>query len=217
MTRFSPHRVGRRPACWLFVTLVFAAACGPASQSGSTLDTAQAPPAAADRLLLASAKVALPPPGVSPLELPDPLSSGAKHLQSYCTACHALPTPSLHSTTDWPGVVRRMWLRMDYLSSEIAVPVPTTAERYVILQYLLDHAFKVTAAALPAGPGRDLFASRCSRCHDLPDPKQHAPEDWVAVVVRMSRHSQDMLGETVPRDDVQRIILYLENASRRRS
>lgn len=201
----------------LSLSLALLAACAPQQTPQSTADTTRVSSAHLDRLFLASARVALPPSNVSPLELPDPLSSGAKHLQRYCTACHALPSPGLHSTTSWPQVLRRMWLRVDHLPPEFNVPRPTTAERYVILQYMLDHAFHVTTADLPAGPGRELFSTTCARCHDLPDPKQHSPEDWVAVVVRMARHSQDMLGVTVPREQVQRMILYLENVSRRGS
>lgn len=200
---------------WLGLTAVALAACNEPPPEQAAEPPTQSP-TAGDRLLLASAKVALPTASIAPLELPDPLSDGAKLLQQYCSTCHALSSPGLHSATDWPVVLRRMWLRMDLIAPEFNVAVPTTAERYVILQYLLDNALKVSGASLPASPGRETFSSRCSRCHALPDPTQHAPQDWVSVVTRMARHSQDMVGETVPRREVEQIVLYLERVSRRR-
>jgi cytochrome c5 len=156
---------------------------------------------------------ALPPAGLTPDALPDPASPGAQALLRYCTACHALPSPAIHSATDWPAVVRRMWLRIDRVSGEFGVPVPNTAERAVLLPYLLEHALKVGDAELPAGPGREEFRATCSRCHELPDPRQHSPVDWVAVARRMNQHMEDMLGRTINREDFTRIVRYLETAS----
>jgi mono/diheme cytochrome c family protein len=124
-----------------------------------------------------------------------------------------LPTPQAHSATDWPGVVRRMWLRMERLSPSYQVPVPTAAERVVISQYLETYALKVSAANLPAGAGRDLFIATCSQCHELPDPHQHSPDDWVTVARRMMTHMQDMLGASLTQDQLGQIAAYLRLAS----
>jgi cytochrome c5 len=106
-----------------------------------------------DQLLLASAKVALPPPGVAPTDLPDPESEGAGLVQQYCTACHELPTPLIHSATDWPRVVRRMWLRMDGVGGSYDVAIPASAERVVMLRYLIDNALKVSGATRSKSAG----------------------------------------------------------------
>lgn len=166
-----------------------------------------------DQLLLLSAKVALPPEGVTPDDLPDPGSTGATLLQQYCVACHALPDPGTHSATDWPVVARRMWLRMGKLNDQVTVPAPTTGERVALLQYLITNAFIVNVASLPAGPNREFFSTTCSQCHALPDPRQHSPEDWIAVVRRMTDHMQQMLGESLAPADIGRIASYLERAS----
>ncbi len=168
----------------------------------------------ADDLLLASAKVALPPPGIGPADLPDPDSDGAQHVRQYCTACHALASPQSHSATDWPTVLRRMWLRIDRVPARFSVPVPTAAERVVMLRYLLDNALSVSRAELPSGPGRNVYTAMCGRCHELPDPRQHSRDDWPAVVIRMREHSVQMLGESPPQSEIQAVILYLERASR---
>ena len=66
-----------------------------------------------DQLILTTAKIGLPPSGISPTDLPDPGSPGANLIATYCAQCHNLPSPGMHSGTDWPSVVRRMWLRIN--------------------------------------------------------------------------------------------------------
>lgn len=176
-------------------------------------DRGEGGPSVADNLILASSMVALPPPGTAPGDLPEPESDGAAYLREFCTACHALPSPSTHSATDWPVVLRRMWLRTEGVADRFDLPVPTSAERVTMLNYLLEHALEVTGNALPDGPGRQLFSATCSRCHELPDPRQHSANDWAAVVIRMRQHMVQMLSESPPQSQVQEIILYLERAS----
>ncbi len=170
-----------------------------------------------DLLLLAAAKVALPPPGVQPGDLPDPHSPGAQAVARYCSTCHNLPSPTLHSATDWPGVVRRMWLRMDRLPDDLKVPVPTAAERHYILDYLVTNALQVSGVILPAGPGRETFSQVCSRCHALPDPYQHSPEDWPTVVRRMEQRMVQMNVDLPQPPEIGAILTYLQNVSARRS
>jgi cytochrome c5 len=163
---------------------------------------------------MASASVGLPPADVTPADLPDPTSSGAKLVGQYCTACHGVTTPTTHSATDWPIVMRRMWMRMDNLAPEFNVPRPTSAERLAMLNYLRDNALKVSAAGLPDAPGRDTFVTTCGQCHDLPDPMQHSAEDWVAVVQRMSGRMETMLDKQLGQQDFTRIVLYLESLTK---
>lgn len=172
-----------------------------------------AAPAVLDDLLLAASRVALPPGGIGLADLPEADSPGAGHLAQYCTACHALPHPQSHSATDWPSVVRRMWLRMDRIDPAFNVPIPNGAERLVMAEYLVENALKVRASELPVGNGRELFVSTCSRCHELADPSQHSPGDWVAVVRRMAGHMDEMLGDFLEPSDLQEIALYLQSVS----
>lgn len=166
-----------------------------------------------ETLLLASAKVALPPEGVTPADLPDPESAGADLLATYCTPCHALPSPGSHSPTDWPRVVRRMWLRAEGITPPYDIPLPTSAERVTLVQYLIENALDVSRAALPGGPNRARFATVCSRCHELPDPRQHTPDDWSSVVDRMALRMDQVLGEQLLADDAEAIEAYLRSAA----
>ncbi len=193
----------------LLAVSMVACADGTPSREG----TGQAGTATFDELLLASARVALPPVGFSPADLPDPESAAAQQVARYCAACHALPSPQSHSATDWPGVIRRMWLRMDRIDPSFEVPIPNGAERLVMSEYLVDNALQVRTSGLPAGAGRDLFVSTCSRCHELADPSQHSAEDWAGVVRRMQGHMEGMLGEFMSQDDSRRITAYLQTTS----
>lgn len=168
-----------------------------------------------DELLLAAANVALPPPGITASDLPEPNSMGAKLVATYCGQCHNMPTPQMHSATDWPGVARRMWLRMGLLSPSLGVKVPTMADRFAMLDYLTANALKVSGATLPAGRGREAFAEICSRCHALPDPRVHSSADWPTVFARME---QNMIRMQVPpptRDQTSDLLLYLQTVASR--
>ncbi len=169
-----------------------------------------------DELLLAAANIALPPPGVTVGDLPDPGSRGSLLMAKYCAQCHALPAPSAHSATDWPGVARRMWLRMEWLPPSLGVAVPTMAERYVMLDYLIANALKVSGASLPPGRGREDFATVCSRCHALPDPRVHSPEDWPTVFARMERNMERMKVAGPVGPQTTDLLLYLQMVAGRR-
>jgi cytochrome c5 len=170
----------------------------------------------ADQLLLAAAKVALPPPGLAAGDLPDPASRDAQLVITYCGQCHGLPSPMAHSGTDWPSVARRMWLRMDWLPPSLGVKAPTPAERGTILSYLMTNALKVSGSVLPPGKGRDEFSVVCSQCHALPDPRVHSATDWPAVYARMERNMERMQvqppGGAVSTD----ILLYLQTVGGKR-
>jgi cytochrome c5 len=168
-----------------------------------------------DELLLAAANIALPPPGVTPADLPDPQSQGAQLVAQYCAQCHNLAAPSMHSATDWPGVVRRMWLRMEWLPPSLGVQVPSIPERFAMLEYLTANALKVSGAVLPAGRGRDDFALVCSRCHALPDPRVHSAQDWPTVFARMEQNIVRMKMQPLTQSQTTNILLYLQDVSRR--
>ena len=173
-------------------------------------DSATSVSIGSDTMLLASVKIALPPEGVTPADLPDPNSAGAELLARYCAQCHALPTPTAHSATDWPSVVRRMWLRMDHLPEGFRIKIPEAGERIILMNYLTDFALVVSGGALPPGRGRDEFAKVCSQCHALPDPAVHSAKDWVAVYQRMLRNMGRMKVAPPTPDESQAILLYLQ-------
>ncbi len=204
----------------LIVTAVVLVGCGPAAKpsgqaaaGGDTTAGGQGALPVAQQRLLEAAEIALPP-GMQAESLPEPASPGAKILAQYCTQCHALPSPAMHGPVDWPGVVRRMWVRIDMMAGTLGVQIPSTAERAELLTYLQAHALKV-AANLPAGAGKDVFQAVCSRCHALADPRVHSPPDWPVVVMRMEKNMEKMKVSGVTHDQATTIVSYLQHASER--
>jgi cytochrome c5 len=170
-----------------------------------------------DERLLAAASIALPPAGVTAADLPDPNSQGAKLVAGFCEQCHALPHPAMHSAVDWPGVTRRMWLRMEGLVPPTSdVKSPSLSERFVMLDYLNANALKVSGANLPAGTGKESFQLVCSRCHSLPDPRAHSAADWPAVFARMEQNMTRMKVPPLTGTQTTDILVYLRQASTRR-
>lgn len=165
------------------------------------------------RRLLEAANIALPPGGTAD-SLPEPNAPGAKLLVRFCTQCHALSSPSMHGSADWPAVTRRMWLRIDMMAGGLGVRIPSTAERAQLLAYLQSHALPV-AERLPAGVGKELFETVCSRCHVLTDPRVHSPPDWPVVVMRMEMNMAKMRMGRISNAEATQILTYLQAASAR--
>jgi cytochrome c5 len=194
------------------VAVLFSAAC---SQPEAMIPADQAAVPAAtrmDALLLASAKIALPPAGFTAADLPEPDSQGARLMVENCTQCHELPTPGAHSATDWPRVLRRMWIRMDELPDSLGVKTLAEGERTRVSQYLMANALQVSDADLPPGPGKADFEAICSRCHALPDIKIHSSQDWPSVYMRMERNMERMNVRPATQEQTSRILLYLQEA-----
>ena len=200
----------------LVVVALTIVGCRPANQTGQAADTTSSHGLSQrDELLLAAANVALPPPGVTAADLPDPQSPGAQLLAQYCAQCHDLPSPAMHSATDWPSIVRRMWLRSEGLTPSLGVKVPTLGERFAVMEYVTANALKVSGANLPSGRGRDAFSQVCSQCHALPDPRVHSREDWPAVYARMERNMERMKVAPPTRKQTSDILLYLQTVASR--
>jgi hypothetical protein len=195
--------------------LLLTIACNKSEQSAAPPrdGTAGAEPATArDEMLLASVQVALPPPGINVADLPDGTSRGAAALAQYCTQCHDLPSPSMHSATDWPGVLRRMWLRMDRLPANYQLQVPDEGTRAEMISYLIAHSLQVSTN-LAKGPGQQEFARICSRCHALPDPRVHSSKDWLEVFLRMERNMERMKVSPATKVETEKILSYLQNTA----
>jgi cytochrome c5 len=214
----------RRPQCFGFLGIMVLlaipmVACRDSGTSQAVPTTAGSDSSAfigarADSLLLASARIALPPPGIAPGDLPNPSSPEARLVVQYCNQCHDLPSPAMHSATDWPRVVRRMWLRMDRLPGSLGVKAPDEGDRAGILGYLNANALRVSGEELPAGVGREEFGMVCSRCHALPDIRNHSARDWPVVFRRMELNMERMNVTRPTGDQTSKILLYLQRVGR---
>ncbi|MHB8173835.1 MAG: hypothetical protein ACYDFU_05185 [Nitrospirota bacterium] len=80
------------------------------------------------------------PPGITSESLPDPDSRGAKLLGRYCTQCHNLPNPAMHTAGEWLRVADRMFSRMAMMRGMTGMENPFKEEREKIVGYLKTHA-----------------------------------------------------------------------------
>ena len=167
------------------------------------------------------------PTGIPAAELPAPDSRGARLVARYCSACHGIPSPARHAAEDWIPTSRRMFRRMEHMASMekmmgrrgmhgIVIEAPTGEEEREILAYLRQFSMasidesKLSTAAGEAGA---LFVQTCSRCHALPDPRQHTPEEWPAVVERMRGHMLEMNVGGITDQEAESVVDYLERAA----
>lgn len=163
------------------------------------------------------------PPGINPVNLPDPQSTSAQLLAQYCTQCHELPGPGMHIAEEWLSVVDRMNRRMRMMSDRGMmrimddVKAPTDNELQTIVAYLQRHAQKpmdkTKYTDLNTPPGKS-FDAMCSQCHALPDPKQHTFAEWPSVVERMTQNMK-MMGKPIPdRETLETIVEYMQRHAR---
>jgi cytochrome c5 len=197
----------------LLILSLLAACAKPAPAPEASADTAQTA-SVQDQRLIAAARIALPPAEFVADSLPDRQSRGAQLVVAYCSQCHAVPSPAMHAAQDWPGIARRMWVRIDMMHGELGVAVPGDGDRTQLLAYLNANALRV-AEHLPPGPGSATFVSLCSRCHLLPDPRIHSPTDWSTVILRMERNMERMRVSGLTNEQATAIVGYLQVASRR--
>lgn len=168
------------------------------------------------------------PSGVPADQLPSPGSRGARLVANYCSQCHGgIPSPRRHAAEDWEASARRMFRRMDHMEHMGGgmmgrmmngrrgdVAAPTADQREAILAYLRDHAMKsAEERTLPVGEGRERFRTVCTRCHALPDPGQHSPGEWPAVVERMRGHMEEMEIPEPSDEEASAIVRYLQTAA----
>lgn len=159
------------------------------------------------------------PPGIDPRDLPEATSNGARLLGQYCTQCHEMPGPGMHTAEEWPRVVDRMNQRMQMMSGRNMmrmmhdIKAPSDNELQILVAYLQKHAQQAidktqyTDLNSPAGK---TFMATCSQCHALPDPKQHTVDEWPAVVERMTRN-MDAMEKAVPDQEIlEAIVAYLQ-------
>ncbi len=172
------------------------------------------------------------PQSVTPAQLPEPKSEGARLATRYCVQCHYLPNPQMHTALRWTPIIERMVWRMQgkgnmgALMKEMMADIqaPTDAEAATLAAYLEKHAQKEIDPRHPAlhGTAGQMYSIACSQCHALPDPQRHTAREWPKVVQRMRGHmawANTVVGvsalRTSPELDTAEIIRLLQRYARR--
>lgn len=138
------------------------------------------------------------PPSITPAQLPEPRSAGARLAARYCVQCHYLPNPQMHTPARWQPIIERMVWRMEgkgnmgkLMQDMMAgVAAPTDAEAATLGAYLARHGQREIDPRHPAlaTTAGQMYNIACSQCHALPDPQRHTAREWPAVVKRMQGH-----------------------------
>jgi cytochrome c5 len=169
----------------------------------------------------------VPPPGMTAAALPGSGTPGSAVLVHYCTQCHDLPSPRYKTAEQWPAVFERMVARMRMMSGGMMgggmmgngrLEAPDATEAQTLLAYLLRFAMvPATRAELQAGDpfDRAAFQTVCTRCHALPSPALHGPDEWPGVVARMRSNMQLMERPPLTSEQVEAIVRYLKAATYR--
>ena len=141
------------------------------------------------------------PPGIKSGDLPEPDSEGAKLLGRFCTQCHDLPSPLMHTADEWRTVAERMFKRTSMMSGMggmgmmMRLEAPSERERQSILEFLTSHSLKPLGSLMvpePETAGAALFIRVCSQCHGPPDIELHKAGEWKDVIERMRRNMRSM-------------------------
>jgi len=79
------------------------------------------------------------PRGIELSSLPKSHSEPASLLARYCTQCHELPGPGMHTRDEWPIVINRMTQYMQTMHT-FHINRPSVQELESILNYLQEYA-----------------------------------------------------------------------------
>lgn len=161
-------------------------------------------------------------PPIAAAALPAAGSAGAGLMAAYCTQCHNLPSPAMHSRDDWPTILDRMYRRLDktagWSARRISVKAPNGEEKQRLAAYVVAHAMRPydPAAASPAdSPESAMFRNTCGQCHGLPAPDQHTASEWPGVVARMKTNAKNMNRPMPDADGIGQIVPFLQAHARK--
>jgi cytochrome c5 len=159
------------------------------------------------------------PPGIAPEKLPEPNSLEAKHLRKYCTQCHDLFSPRMHSAEKWLSVFQRMSWHMQMMprgrkmGTMIKIEVPSLQEETELLSYLKRHSLlaadqsKLEHLDSPSGI---VFLQTCAQCHGFPVPEQHTTQEWPGVTTRMKQNMRFMHKPLIQPKEEALIVQFLQ-------
>lgn len=138
------------------------------------------------------------PKGINPSQLPEPGSDGARLLSKYCSQCHDIPGPGLHTAEEWSIVISRMNQRMQIMSNRGMmrhIDAPNEMEYKTLVAYIKTNSQQTIDVDMLQGAetleGQD-FQKTCTQCHALPNPSQHTSSEWPDVVDRMRKNMESM-------------------------
>lgn len=183
--------------------------------------------------MISSVGAGLPPPDFDASDLPEAGTRSAGLVEAYCVQCHWLPAPQMHSSAEWPVLLRRMILRAQtlhermggpmteglmgeiLLSGMASVAIPSPEDADSLLAYFQRNAMPaIDPAALGPGEETAFFVARCGVCHETPSPAAHTASEWEAVVGRMQGNMAVMDVAPLTDEEARRALSLLRGRAR---
>jgi len=160
------------------------------------------------------------PGGLTADKLPDAKSKGAKLFALHCSKCHSLPSPRMHSATDWPMRFEKMMDHFRLIAGSVTgLKTPADNEKEEIVSYLKKNGFVGLTAYAPllVEPEGFNVAWFCSACHAVPDPIQFpakgsiqlSAKEWNLIVDRMNTYRKKQGREMMSNSDKKSIVDFL--------
>lgn len=182
--------------------------------------------------LIASVGTGLPPTSYRLEDLPEQGSRAVGLQQAYCLQCHGLSSPKMHSTEEWPILVRRMLMRGAALGSRLGGPrtegmvddmlmaglrtaqLPPAEDVDSLVAYFQRNAFPAaTEFEIPDTPAGALYVEKCSGCHDAPSPSAHPAGELQALVARMSAMGAMLGMDQLTADEQSRLVAFMQQSA----
>lgn len=182
--------------------------------------------------LIASVGTGLPPASYRLEDLPEQGSRAVGLQQAYCLQCHGLSSPRMHSSEEWPILVRRMLMRGAALGSRLGGPrtegmvdgmlmaglrtaqLPPAEDVDSLVAYFQRNAFPAAAESeIPDTPDAALYVDKCSGCHDTPSPAAHPADEVRALVARMSAMGAMLGMEQLTAEEQARLVAFMQQSA----
>ncbi len=182
--------------------------------------------------LIASVGTGLPPASYRLEDLPEQGSRAVGLQQAYCLQCHGLSSPKMHSSDEWPILVRRMLMRGAALGNRLGGPrsegmvdgmlmaglrtaeLPPAEDVDSLVAYFQRNAFPAAAdSEIPDTPDAALYAEKCSGCHDTPSPSAHPADEVQALVARMSAMGAMLGMDQLTAEEQSRLVAFMQQSA----
>jgi cytochrome c5 len=182
--------------------------------------------------LIASVGTGLPPASYRLEDLPEQGSRAVGLQQAYCLQCHGLSSPKMHSSEEWPVLVRRMLMRGAALGSRLGGPrtegmvdgmlmaglrtaeLPPAEDVDSLVAYFQRNAFPAAAESeIPDTPDAVLYVEKCSACHSIPSPAAHPADEVQALVARMSALGAMLGMEQLTAEEQSRLVAFMQQSA----
>ena len=182
--------------------------------------------------LIASVGTGLPPASYRLEDLPEQGSRAVGLQQAYCLQCHGLSSPRMHSSEEWPVLVRRMLMRGAALGSRLGGPrtegmvdgmlmaglrtaeLPPAEDVDSLVAYFQRNSFPAaTESEIPDTPDAMLYVEKCSGCHSVPSPAAHPVDELQALVARMSAMGAMLGMPQLTAEEQSRLVAFMQQST----